>query len=184
MMSKIFNFSVILEGVNDKTPDLEDSLFEAGCDDALINYKNSIVYLDFDREAESLEKAILSAIKSIESSTVKAKVKSISSGYLVGMSDIAEKLGLTRQSLSLLINGKRGPGSFPAPVFNIENKSPLWRWHEVSLWLYEQGKIEDLKVIQEAKVIEDINAALSARNSDSFLHQQEILNELNNVAEG
>ena len=60
---KTYQFSLILSGVDIDTPNLEDSLFEAGCDDALINSSSRTVYLDFDRESESLESAIISAIK-------------------------------------------------------------------------------------------------------------------------
>ncbi len=60
-------FVLVLDNENEKTPNLEDRLFEAGCDDALINFRDGKVYLDFDRKASSLDKAINSAIKDLES---------------------------------------------------------------------------------------------------------------------
>ena len=71
----LYQFTLVLDGVDEKTPDLEDALFEAGCDDALINYKNGTVYLDFDREGEELECTIISAIKDIESANVGATIE-------------------------------------------------------------------------------------------------------------
>jgi hypothetical protein len=64
---KTFQFTLVLKKVSKKIVNLEDSLFEAGCDDALIHFRNEAVYLDFDREASSLEEAIVSAIKNIQS---------------------------------------------------------------------------------------------------------------------
>ena len=72
---EIYQFSLVLENVDDKTAGLEDSLYEAGCDDALMNSRNGIVYLDFDREANSLEEAVITAIRDVESASIKAIVK-------------------------------------------------------------------------------------------------------------
>jgi len=75
--NKYYQFILVLGNVKEATPNLEDSLFEAGCDDALINFRNGMVNLDFDREAHSREEAVLSAIKSVESSSVRAVVVSV-----------------------------------------------------------------------------------------------------------
>ena len=49
-----FSFTVILEGFSDITEELENRLFEAGCDDTLLRCCDGVVYLEFDREAGSL----------------------------------------------------------------------------------------------------------------------------------
>lgn len=71
---KLFHFTLILKYVDERTPGLEDALYEAGCDDALINFRNGAVYLDFDREDISLEQAIIKAIQNVETSAVGAVV--------------------------------------------------------------------------------------------------------------
>ncbi|MCD8573740.1 MAG: hypothetical protein LRY30_01010, partial [Gammaproteobacteria bacterium] len=71
---------------------LEDSLYESGCDDALINFRDNAVYLDFDRESDSLENAVISAIQSVESSRVGAEVVAVTPEDLVSESDIAKRL--------------------------------------------------------------------------------------------
>ncbi|MGQ3890319.1 helix-turn-helix transcriptional regulator [Legionella sp. CNM-1927-20] len=179
-MSNTYQFTLILDGVDDTTPNLEDTLFEAGCDDALINYKNGTVYLDFDREGENLERAILSAIKDIESTHIGARIVSVAPEHLVTLSDIAQRLSMTRQAVSLIIQGLRGSGDFPKPILKIANKSPLWRWSAVAEWFYKQGKIKDHNVVDFAIIVEDINAALDLRNKDSFEHKRKLLNELEN----
>ena len=60
-----FSFTVILEGLSDISEDLENRLFEAGCDDTLLCCTNGVVYLEFDREAGSLAEAIGRAVQDI-----------------------------------------------------------------------------------------------------------------------
>lgn len=71
---KSYSFTLVLKNINQSTEGLEDSLYESGCRDSLINFKNNIVYLDFDREAASLEDAVISAIQAVETSSIGAKV--------------------------------------------------------------------------------------------------------------
>jgi hypothetical protein len=181
-MSNLYQFTLILDGVDEKTPGLEDSLFEAGCDDGLINYKNGAVYIDFDREDEHFERAIMSAIKDVESANIGAQIVSVAPEHLVSLSDIAGRVSMTRQAVSLFIQGARGIGDFPKPVLKISNKSPLWRWSSVAEWFYQKGKISDHDVIDSANIVEDINAALELRNKNSFEHKRKLLNELENQA--
>ena len=180
-VNSIYQVPLVLDGVDEKTPGLEDALFEAGCDDALINYKNGVVYLDFDREGVALESTIISAIKDIESADIGALIVSVAPEHLVSLSDIADRVSITRQAVSLLMQGARGPGNFPKPVLKISNKSPLWRWSAVAEWFYKQGKIRDHGVIDSANVVEDINVALELRNKKSFAHKRKILGELKKI---
>ena len=81
---------------------------------------------------------------------------------LVWASEIAERLGRTRQSVDLLIKGQRGPGGFPAPASHT-TRNPLWRWSEVEAWFeaYE-GRPADA---ERSAVLGAINGALEARRS-------------------
>jgi hypothetical protein len=177
-MSKKQQFTLILQNVDLNTPNLEDSLFEAGCDDAIINFKNGTIYLDFDREGDDFEQAIISAIKDIESANINASVTSVAPEHLVSSSDIADRVSLSKQALSLYILGKRGNNDFPKPILKIHNKSPLWRWSAVAEWFYRQGKIKDHQIIEHATTVEDINEALWFRKKGAFTHRRQILNEL------
>jgi len=62
-MKSVFEFTLVLNGITRFSAAVEDSLFRAGCDDALPVVVNRIAQLDFAREAESLSEAILSAIE-------------------------------------------------------------------------------------------------------------------------
>lgn len=141
---KVFQFTLVLDGVDDKTNDLEDILFQSACDDALINFRNGTVYLDFDREATNLDSAVISAIKQIEKSELGATVISVAPDNLVSESEIARRLEMKRQTISLWVKGKRRAlDPFPNPVMGLDSKSPLWRWYAVVTWLYHQNQIQD-----------------------------------------
>ena len=45
---KNFEFTLVLAGKRQLSDDLEDAIFEAGCDDATLSLRNAIAYLDFD----------------------------------------------------------------------------------------------------------------------------------------
>ncbi len=158
---KTFQFTIVLKHISEDIDNLEDSLYEAGCDDALINFRNGAIYLNFDREAFSLEEAVVSAIKNIQS--IDIEVTSIAPDNLVTESEIAKRLEVTRQTVSLWIKGKRRQ-SFPSPVMRLSEKSPLWKWTEVTEWLYENKIITDKKVVEDALFFVNINAALEERD--------------------
>lgn len=62
----VHHFTLIVDGPDLQDDALIDRLFEAGCDDAAIGWIDEIQYVDFDREAASLDEAILSAVTDIE----------------------------------------------------------------------------------------------------------------------
>lgn len=71
-VSKNYQFTLVLKNIDNITDKLEDALHEAGCDDALINFRDGVVYLDFDRAATSLEAAVVSAIQDVSSASIGA----------------------------------------------------------------------------------------------------------------
>ena len=62
-----FAFTLIVEGADPQSAEVADALFEAGCDDALVGHSEGVQFLDFDREANSIEEAVLSAVADVES---------------------------------------------------------------------------------------------------------------------
>lgn len=177
---KIYKFILVLKNVDEDTPNLEDSLFEAGCDDALINFRNGTVYLDFDRKASSLEDAVITAIKDVESASVKPKVVSVGPEHLVTVSDIAKRLKRQRQIVSLWIKGERR-NSFPKPVMKLSDKSPLWKWWEILEWLYQHHLIKEKEKIEDAKFLENVNAALDERDKKVREIRQKLIKKFENA---
>lgn len=162
----LFNFTLTLSGITNGTPGLEDALYAAHCNDALICFYGTAVYLDFDRESDSLEHAILSAIQDIESAPgLNVRVESVDAA-LVGLSDIAELTGVSRQAIALLKDGARGSGQFPGPVQRVKGNSPLWRWQKVVEWLVAEGRIPaQSPMVAHARTLDSLNLALQLRAS-------------------
>jgi hypothetical protein len=61
-----YEFSLILTA-GDVTDDEVEKLYESGCDDASILSRGEITMVQFDREAATLDEAIVSAIRDVES---------------------------------------------------------------------------------------------------------------------
>jgi len=130
-----WTFRLALRGI-ELTDEQLDALYEAGCDDASFALEPDGTVLGFfDREAETQEDAVLSAIGDIESADIGARVIKVSADddWLTA-SEIAERVGRSRASIHLLARGERGPGDFPAPVARRGSSNPLWSWAEVEAW--------------------------------------------------
>jgi hypothetical protein len=62
---KTYAFTLVLSGVTELTHDMAESIF-AACDDASPGSSCGVVSVHFDRDAESLGKAIGSAVADVE----------------------------------------------------------------------------------------------------------------------
>ena len=63
---KTYTFTLTLKGADELTVEIADALYEAGCDDAFLHSRGETLYLEFDREAASLENAVASAKADVE----------------------------------------------------------------------------------------------------------------------
>ncbi|CAN5596883.1 DNA-binding protein [soil metagenome] len=165
-----FTFTLIAEGPDLQTDGLADALFEAGCDDALVGRADGIQYIDFDREAETLADAVLSAVAGVETIDEVDVVRLADAG-LVSMADIAARAGRTRESVRLLITGDRGPGGFPPPVTDPRSRYRLWRASEVDDW-FQRELGSGLDNAQDDHLRTAINAGLELRRYRTHLSNQ------------
>lgn len=62
----LYSFTVQVSGIDTKGERYEDALYRAGCTDALVAVIDGKLFLDFDREAPSYERAVASAREAIE----------------------------------------------------------------------------------------------------------------------
>lgn len=161
MKKEVHTFTLLLDNEDELTTDLEDALFEAGCDDGMLFIKNQVVYIEFDRDADSLEEAVVSAINDVESAGF--QVARVEPSDLVTSAEISRRANRSRQSVAQIIKGKRGKGGFPIPVAGVTSKTSVWSWAEVSNWLLKEEKIDDLFLIKKAEVIRDVNETLELR---------------------
>ncbi len=130
----IHHFTLILDGSDAQSETTVDALFEAGCDDALVGRAEGIQYVEFDREAARLDDAVLSAIADVER-VPGLTVARIADAGLVSMTDIALRMGRSREGVRLLVAGARGPGGFPLPVTDPRARYRLWRRSDVERWI-------------------------------------------------
>jgi predicted DNA-binding transcriptional regulator AlpA len=118
--------------------DLVEQLGEVGCDDALVGIgQPGRVALKFSREAESAKSAIVSALQDVKKAVPGAKL--IEAGPdLVGLTDVADILGMSRQNMRKLM--LTHPETFPAPVH--EGSATIWHLESVLAWLRNKGGYE------------------------------------------
>ena len=156
-----FAFTLIVEGSDVQSAEVADALFEAGCDDALVGRSEGVQFLDFDREADSVGEAVLSAVADIES-VEGLTVARIADAGLVSMADIAARTGRTRESVRLLVAGERGPGGFPPPATDPRSRYRLWRVAEVEQWM--EGHLGEACQWHEDLYLAALNIALEFRH--------------------
>ena len=164
-------FRVTVAGIG-LTDEQLDALFEAGCDDAAFSLeRDGTVFGFFDREAATQEDAVLSAIHDVQSADIDARVLRVTEDddWLTA-SEIATRVGRTRQSIGQLVRGDRGPGGFPAPVARHGLPNPLWSWSDVEAWFgrYDPAAIRKRRSTLSPDFLAELNDRLDLR--ERLLH--------------
>jgi predicted DNA-binding transcriptional regulator AlpA len=135
-----------------------DRLYDAFDEEIAVEDGPKGHFVGFERQAASFLDAVLDAIAEV----IELGLEPLAiEDELVSISDVAERTGRTRQSVSMLANGQRGSGNFPPPVAgNV--RSPLWHWADVAAWFESH---EDADVVHEDRIrtIASINGALANR---------------------
>ncbi len=111
-----------------------DRLGEAGCDDALVGLGlPGQVGLDFIREADSAQEALLTALADVRRALPHARLVEVVPD-LVGLSDAADVVGVSRQNLRNLM--LKHSDSFPLPVH--AGSTGVWHLEDLMLWLRDR----------------------------------------------
>jgi hypothetical protein len=76
---KTNEFTLVISGISEITPDLASDLFQATSGDIEFNMCNGVAYLEFDREGSNLREAILSAISQVEGANLGFRVVRVES---------------------------------------------------------------------------------------------------------
>lgn len=146
-----------------------DLLGESGCDDALIGLgQQGRVALNFNREAESALNAVCSAVEDVKRVIPEAKLVEAAPDF-VGLSDIADVLGFSRQNMrKLMINNR---ASFPVPIH--EGKSAIWHLSNVLSWCCEDGRYQVNELLQDiAEANMQLNIAKEISNIDPVMNSK------------
>lgn len=144
---KAFEFTVKFALPNSTQDPQEyiEALAEAGCDDAMIGIgEKGRVALQFTREAHDAFSAVTSAIEDVIRAIPGAKLVE-STPDLVGLTDIAELIGVSRQYLRKLEITK---ANFPQPVHcgkvSLWHLSSFLQWYEVAQQSHVDKKVKDI----------------------------------------
>ncbi|MGR3317387.1 MAG: helix-turn-helix transcriptional regulator [Candidatus Anammoxibacter sp.] len=131
-----------------------DKLMNEGCDDALIGVGNAgRIALNFTRTSDSARNAVFSAIRNVKSAIPGVRLIEATPD-LVGLTDIANILGFSRQNMRKLM--LKSGGLFPAPIH--EGKSSFWHLANVLNWFLEN---EQYKVETSLVELAKMNMALN-----------------------
>lgn len=137
-----------------------ERLGAAGCDDALIGVgQPGRIALEFTRDAPSAEAAVISALADVKQAIPTAKLVEATPD-LVGITDVADLVGVSRQYMRKLILSNAM--SFPAPVH--EAMGAVWHLANVVDWLTTKGSYTvDAKLADTAMATMQVNIAKEAR---------------------
>lgn len=96
---KTHSFTLIIAGVAEITPELADALYAATNGDIELNQRNGVIFLEFERKAATLHKAVMAAIREVEGADVGARVVRVESEAANVITKInADLLGVTAGS--------------------------------------------------------------------------------------
>lgn len=146
-----------------------DKLMKEGCDDTLIGIGNTgSIALNFIRTSNSAKNAVFSAIRNVKRAIPGACLIEATPD-LVGLTDIANILGFSRQNMRKLML-KRG-ALFPAPIH--DGKSAIWHLASVLNWFLEneQYKIEK-SLVELAKMNMALNVCRERSHIEPEIEQQ------------
>lgn len=137
-----------------------DALAEAGCDDATIGIgQRGRIALNFTREARSALDAVRSAVRDVKRAIPGVQLVEASPDF-VGLSDVADLVGCTRQNIRKLMI--TNAATFPVAVH--EGSQSLWHLRPVLDWFAEtQARSIDRSLIEVSEVTMKVNIASDAR---------------------
>jgi hypothetical protein len=158
-----FKLTFALVSLDADSDVLIERLGVAGCDDAVVGVgRRGRLALEFTREAENAARAVGSAVSDVRSAVPDA-VLIEASPDLVGLTDVASLLGVTRQNVRQLIVSCDAPE--PAPVH--AGRPTIWRLAGVLRWLAREKRYPiSPELLELAEATMQVNLAVEARDAD------------------
>ncbi len=154
---KNFSFTIVTDDKGG-SEEIAERLYPS-CADACVGESDLIVSISFHRNARTFMDAAGSAIDALAAGGCRAVC--IQSRDIVDLPEIARKTKRTRESVRLLVAGRRGPGNFPATAYPDQREiMRLWHWPDVERWFAAYEKRPPV-LVDHADDIATINAALA-----------------------
>lgn len=133
-----YQFELTFKLPHGEEPDQYFAALEGSCSDAIVGTGQSgYMAFDFNRESSSAYEAIVSAVADVKKVIPKVSLVEATPDF-VGLTDVADLLGFTRQYMRKLMV-KSGAG-FPSPVH--EGKPSIWHLSNILIWMKENNKYE------------------------------------------
>ncbi|MFF8385084.1 helix-turn-helix transcriptional regulator [Streptomyces kanasensis] len=153
-----YDFTFVVSGADVDDQAAVDALLER-CD-ALLARAGGVDLLSITGSGGSAVEAALTAVSAARAVVPHLRVRRLDRD-LVGVHEIAERTGRTRQNVSQWITGDRRAGSepFPAPEGTV-GRSRAWLWSEVNAWLAARG-LDDGAVYPTRAEMAEIDVALA-----------------------
>ncbi len=142
---------------NDQEPDvLVERLAEAGCDDALVGIgQPGYLALEFTREAANALDAFRTALADVKAAIPEAVLIEAAPDF-VGLSDVADLVGVTRQNMRKLMLSHAD--TFPPPMHG--GSTLIWHLDDVLDWLSARGRYPVAQTtLETARLLRQLNLA-------------------------
>lgn len=141
---------------DDDTDALIERLGAAGCDDALVGIgQRGRLALEFIREASCAREAVESALAAVRQAVPGARLVEATPD-LVGLTDVADIVGVSRQNMRKL--ALTHAFSFPPPVH--EGSSSVWHLADILSWMQSRNAYSFAQELLElARVTMQVNVA-------------------------
>lgn len=152
-------FVVVAEGLDPDADETYNAFYEAGCSDASISWSDGTFTLNFHRQAERFDDALVSAYRDVTKAG--ATVTRFEPDTLVTLDEIVERSGLALSRIDEL-RGLDENAEFPAPSVRVTTDEPLWDWSNVAMWL-QQRQLVSREVAIEARILWEANTTLLLR---------------------
>jgi predicted DNA-binding transcriptional regulator AlpA len=160
-MEFVFTLKYRLSAQDCDHDDIIERLGAEGCDDATVGVgMPGRLALAFSREAKSATHALVSAMKDVRHAVPTAQLVEAAPDF-VGLTDVAEVAGVSRQNMRKLMQSHAT--EFPAPVH--EGSTSLWHLADVLEWMHERGGYDIApEVFEIARSAKQLNLMKEARS--------------------
>ncbi|UXH80128.1 helix-turn-helix transcriptional regulator [Roseateles amylovorans] len=156
-MEFAFHLKYQLSAEDSDRNDVVERLIETGCGDALIRTgQPGRLSLSFIRPAPNADAAVLGALHAVKRAVPSVRLIEVGPD-LVGLTDVAELVGVSRQNMRKLM--LTHASSFPPPMHE-GNASSVWHLSHVLGWLKSRGHYSlDASVMDISRIAMQVNLA-------------------------
>ncbi|MDE1184226.1 DNA-binding protein [Paraburkholderia sp.] len=168
-MEYVFTLKYRLAADDQDLDALVERLAEAGCDDATIGVgQPGRIALAFTRESADAWSAIFSALHNVKDAVPSARLVEAAPDF-VGLTDVADVVGVTRQNMRKLM--LTHATDFPAPVH--EGNPSVWHLSDILSWLNRRGGYQiDADLFDVAKSAKQVNLVKESREIEREISEQ------------